>query len=156
MPGSTDFSNLTQLGKAVQVPTDPDQAKLETFNNPYPALDYVVRLTAPEFTTVCPLTGQPDFAAFIVDYVPADRLVESKSFKLFMGSFRTHGIFHEECTVYVHNRLNEIMNPKFIRVVGLWFARGGITIDVNIQTGTLPPNCTLLPLGKTDYRGGRG
>lgn len=149
------YSELTQLGKTVAIPANPEQAKLETFVNPYPASEYVVRLTAPEFTTVCPLTGQPDFAVFIIDYVPGDRLVESKSFKLFLGSFRNHGIFHEECTVYVHDRLKAAMDPKYIRVVGLWNARGGIPIDVVIQSGFLPPNCTPLPLGKIDYRGGR-
>ena len=81
--------------------------------------------------------------------------MESKSFKLFMGSFRNHGTFHEECTVTVHNRLKEAMAPKFIRVTALWNARGGIPIDVTVQSGTLPENCRLLPLGKSDYRAGR-
>lgn len=151
----TPYSQLTQLGKKAEIPAHPDEAVLETFTNPHPGTDYVVRLTAPEFTTVCPLTGQPDFATLIVDYVPGERLVESKSFKLFLGSFRNHGAFHEDCTVYIHNRLREAMDPKYIRVVGLWYARGGITIDVVIQTGELPPNCAPLPLGKSDYRGGR-
>jgi len=151
----TEHSQLTQLGKRSEIPARPDDAVLETFANPHPEADYVVRLTAPEFTPVCPLTGQPDFAVLIVDYVPRDRLVESKSFKLFLGSFRNHGAFHEDCTVYVHARLREAMDPKYIRVVGLWYARGGITIDVVIQTGDLPANCTPLPIGKSDYRGGR-
>jgi len=115
----------------------------------------VVRLSAPEFTALCPITGQPDFASIVVDYVPSDRLVESKSLKLFLGSFRNWGTFHEDCTVYIHNRLKEAMSPKFIRVSGLWNARGGIAIDVVVESGILPPSCTLLPLGKTDYRGGR-
>lgn len=150
-----DYSKLTQLGKNVELPRNPEEASLETFPNPHPGTDYVVRLTAPEFTTVCPLSGQPDFAVLVADYVPDERLVESKSFKLFLGSFRNHGAFHEDCTVYVHNRLKEAMAPKYIRVVGLWYARGGITIDVAIQTGTLPANCSPLPVGKSDYRGGR-
>jgi 7-cyano-7-deazaguanine reductase len=90
-----------------------------------------------------------------VDYVPSDLLVESKSFKLFLGSFRNFGSFHEDCTVYIHKRLEEAMSPKYIRVSGLWNARGGIAIDVVVETGTLPPSCTLLPPGKTDFRGGR-
>lgn len=151
----TGYSELTQLGKKAEIPARPDDAQLETFENPHPGADYVIRLTAPEFTTVCPITGQPDFATLIVDYVPRERLVESKSFKLFLASFRNHGAFHEDCTVYVHNRLREAMDPKYIRVVGLWYARGGITIDVVIQTGELPSNCTPLPIGKSDYRGGR-
>ena len=151
----TPYSQLTQLGKRAEIPARPEDAVLETFFNPHPDADYVVRLTAPEFTTVCPLTGQPDFAVLIVDYVPRSRMVESKSFKLFLSSFRSHGAFHEDCTVYIHNRLRDAMDPKYIRVVGLWFARGGITIDVVIQTGDLPANCAPLPLGKSDYRGGR-
>ncbi|MCE5244949.1 MAG: preQ(1) synthase [Syntrophobacteraceae bacterium] len=149
------YSELTQLGSRTPLPSSPEEARLETFSNPHPDVNYVVRLTVPEFTTLCPLTGQPDFAVFVVDYVPAGRLVESKSFKLFMGSFRNCGTFHEDCTVTVHNRLRDAMAPKYLRVVGLWNARGGIPIDVTIQTGTLPGECHLLPLGKIDYRGGR-
>lgn len=149
------YSELTQLGNRTEIPDAPEKAVLETFSNPHPGQDYVVRLTAPEFTTVCPLTGQPDFASLIIDYVPGERLVESKSLKLFLVSFRNHGAFHEDCTVYIHNRLKEAMSPKYIRVVGLWYARGGITIDVVIQSGDLPANCELLPLGKSAYRGGR-
>jgi 7-cyano-7-deazaguanine reductase len=149
------YKDLTQLGKKVHIPSKPEEAVIETFPNPHPQVDYVIRLTAPELTTVCPLTGQPDFALLIVDYVPRDLLVESKSFKLFIGSFRNHGAFHEDCTVYIHNRLREAMGPKFIRVVGLWYARGGITIDVAVETGTLPSNCHPLDLGRSAYRGGR-
>jgi 7-cyano-7-deazaguanine reductase len=146
---------LTQLGRPAPWPEKPEDAVLETFPNPHPGSLYVVRLTAPELTTLCPITEQPDFATLVVDYVPADRLVESKSFKLFLGSFRNHGTFHEACTVYIHNRLRSALSPHFVRVVGLWFARGGITIDVAIQSGTLPDGCELLPLVKTAYRGGR-
>lgn len=146
---------LTQLGKEPTIPRSPQEAILETFTNPNPDIDYVVRLTAPEFTSLCPITGQPDFATIIVDYVPAERLVESKSFKLFVGSFRNHGAFHEDCTVSVLKRLRQAMSPKYIRVVGLWYARGGITIDVVVESGTLPDRCHLLPLGKSAYRGGR-
>lgn len=149
------YSKLTQLGHRADLPASPEEAPLETFDNPHPGIDYTVRLTAPEMTTLCPITGQPDFATLIVDYVPGDRLVESKSFKLFLGSFRNMGTFHEDCTGYIHNRLREALEPKFLRVVGLWNARGGITIDLVVQTGELPPGCTLLPLDKTRYRGGR-
>ncbi len=146
---------LTQLGRKVTPASSPQEAQLETFVNPHPDVDYVVRLTAPEFTTLCPVTGQPDFAAMIVDYVPQECLVESKSFKLFLWSFRNHGIFHEEGTVYIHKKLEQALRPKYLRVVGLWNVRGGITIDLVIENGTLPTNCHLLPLGKSDYRGGR-
>jgi 7-cyano-7-deazaguanine reductase len=149
------YPDLTQLGKRSETPQSPEEATLETFPNPHPEVDYVVRLTSVEFTSLCPITGQPDFATLIVDFVPGEQLVESKSFKLFLASFRNHGSFHEDCTVYVHNRLREAMGPKYIRVVGLWNARGGIPIDVVVETGTLPPNCKPLPLGKSGYRGGR-
>lgn len=147
--------DLTQLGKKVEIPQTPEEAVLETFSNPNPDVDFVVRLTAPEFTALCPITNQPDFSTIIVDYVPGDRLVESKSFKLFLGSFRNSGIFHEACTGYIHKRLAEAMKPKFIRVTGLWYARGGIAIDVVVETGELPSSCTILPLTKATYRGGR-
>jgi 7-cyano-7-deazaguanine reductase len=149
------YDELTQLGGKSVVPDSPESAVLETFANPHPDLDYVVRLTAPELTSLCPITGQPDFAVLVIDYVPGERLVESKSLKLFLGSFRNHGAFHEDCTVSVHNRLRDAMAPKFLRVVGLWSVRGGITIDVSIQTGSLPESCVLLPLSRTGYRGGR-
>jgi 7-cyano-7-deazaguanine reductase len=149
------YAELTQLGQPVALPQSPQEAQLETFVNPHPDLDYVVRLSAPEFTTLCPLTGQPDFATLIVDYVPHQRLVESKSFKLFLASFRNHGAFHEDCTVYVHKRLQAGMEPKYLRVVGLWAVRGGITIDVVAETGELPAHCRPLPLENVGYRGGR-
>ncbi|MGC9194952.1 MAG: preQ(1) synthase [Syntrophobacteraceae bacterium] len=148
-------NELTQLGKKARTAKTPQKAVLETFANSNPATDYVVRLSAPEFTSVCPITGQPDFAVIVIDYAPSERLVESKSLKLFLGSFRNHGAFHEDCTVYIHDRLKEAMAPKFLRVTGIWNARGGIAIDVVVQSGELPSNCVLLPLGATDYRGGR-
>lgn len=150
-----DTTKFTQLGKRAKIAETPQKAVLETFENKHPGTDYVVRLSAPEFTTLCPITGQPDFAVIVVDYVPSDLLVESKSLKLFFGSFRNYGAFHEDCTVYIHDRLKQAMSPKFIRVAGLWNARGGIAIDVVVESGALPPSCALLPLGKTDYRGGR-
>lgn len=150
-----DLEHLSLLGRPSPLPAHPDEAVLETFANPHPDVDYVVRLTAPEFTTLCPITGQPDFAVIIVDYVPRARLVESKSYKLFLGSFRNYGTFHEACTVSILKRLQQAMDPKYLRVVGLWYARGGIPIDVVVETGELPPGCRPLPLEKTSYRGGR-
>jgi 7-cyano-7-deazaguanine reductase len=146
-------NELTQLGKKARTAKTPQKAVLETFVNSNPATDYVVRLSAPEFTSVCPITGQPDFAVIVIDYVPSERLVESKSLKLFFGSFRNHGAFHEDCTVYIHDRLKEAMSPKFLRVTGIWNARGGIAIDVVVQSGDLPASCVLLPLRALDHRG---
>lgn len=148
-------SELTQLGHIVSVPVRPEDALLETFPNRNTAIDYVVRLTTSEFTCICPITGQPDYATFVIDYVPAKRLVESKSFKLFLESFRNHGIFSEDCTLYIQERLKETLAPKYLRVVALWNPRGGIPIDVVVESGTLPGNCNPLPLDKTAYRGGR-
>ncbi len=148
-------ASLTQLGSWVETPGSPHEARLETFPNPHRDQDYVVRLTSTEFTTVCPITGQPDFATLIIDYAPDELLVESKSFKLFLGSFRNHGSFHEDCTVYVLKRLKEAMHPKYLRIVGIWNPRGGIPIDVVVETGELPSGCHPLPLGKTAYRSGR-
>ena len=153
--GVGPHEELTHLGKKVDIPSRPEDAFLDTFRNQNPEIDYVVRLTAPELTAICPITGQPDFAILVVDYVPHERLVESKSFKLFLESFRNYGTFNEDCTVYIHRRLSEALAPKYIRVAGLWNARGGVTIDVVLQSGTLPPNCFPLPLEKLAYRGGR-
>jgi 7-cyano-7-deazaguanine reductase len=153
----TDHSRaeFTQLGRTVDIPTRPEDALLETFQNMNRGIDYVIRLTAPELTTICPITRQPDFAALVIDYVPDEKLVESKSFKLFLESFRSSGIFNEDCTVYIHKRLSHVLAPKYIRVAGLWNARGGVAIDVVIESGTLPPNCAPLPLDRIAYRGGR-
>ncbi len=107
-----DQDRLTLLGRPAPLPSRPDEAVLETFPNPHPDVDYVVRLTAPEFTSLCPITGQPDFAVIVVDYVPRQRLVESKSYKLFLGSFRNYGAFHEACTVTIHKRLHQAMDPQ--------------------------------------------
>lgn len=149
------YNELTQLGKIVDIPARPEEAFLDTFPNQNPTVEYVIRLTAPELTTLCPITGQPDFATLIIDYVPARKLVETKSFKLFLESFRHLGIFNEDCTVYIHGRLQEALEPKYLRVTGLWSARGGITIDLVIETGSLPPQCQPLPLERIGYRGGR-
>ena len=149
------YAELTQLGRNVDIPTRPEDSLLETFHNQNPETDYVVRITAPELTTLCPITGQPDFATLIIDYVPRAKLVESKSFKLFLESFRNYGTFNEDCTVYIHGRLKDALEPKYIRVTGIWSARGGVTIDVVIESGTLPPNCIPLPLDRIAYRGGR-
>lgn len=101
-----DPMNLTQLGRNVRAPSSPDAAKLERVPNPHSDTDYVTRFAAPEFTSICPVTGQPDFAHLVIDYVPDRWLIESKSLKLFLTSFRNHGAFHEDCTVYIGKRLN--------------------------------------------------
>lgn len=144
---------LTQLGHDTSIPSSPEEAILETVSKPHAAHDYVVRLTCPEFTSLCPITGQPDFAHIVIDYVPRSLLIESKSLKLFLQSFRNHGAFHEACTVSIGDRLIETLSPKWIRVCGYWFPRGGIPIDVFFQKGKLPAGLYLPDPGVSSYRG---
>jgi 7-cyano-7-deazaguanine reductase len=146
-------AQLTQLGHAVEIPASPDEAVLEAVPNPHPGTIYLVRFAAPEFTSLCPVTGQPDFAHLVIDYVPDALLVESKSLKLFLQSFRNHGAFHEECTIGIGKRLIDAIAPLWLRIGGYWFPRGGIPIDVFWQTG-LPPDGLWVPdQGVAPYRG---
>jgi 7-cyano-7-deazaguanine reductase len=145
--------NLTQLGRNVALPQSPDKAMLDAVPNPHIGEDYVVRFTAPEFTSLCPITGQPDFAHFVIDYVPAKSIVESKSLKLFLGSFRNHGAFHEDCTLTIGKRIAAAIKPQFLRIAGYWYPRGGIPIDIFWQTGKLPKEVWLPDPGVAPYRG---
>ncbi|MGE5540284.1 MAG: preQ(1) synthase [Gemmatimonas sp.] len=146
-------TSLTQLGRASALPTSPADARLETFANPHPGRTYVVRFTCPEFTSLCPITGQPDFAHLVIDYVPDRRCVESKSFKLFLHSFRNEGAFHEDCTLTIADRLVAAMRPKWLRITGAWYPRGGIPIDVYYQTGAPPKDAYIPEPGVAPYRG---
>jgi 7-cyano-7-deazaguanine reductase len=142
-----------QLGRDVRLPQSPDEAVLDAVPNPHKDSDYVVRFTAPEFTSLCPVTGQPDFAHFVIDYVPAKSIVESKSLKLFLASFRNHAAFHEDCTIVIGKRVSSAVKPKFLRMAGYWYPRGGIPIDVFWQTGKLPKDVWLPDPGVSPYRG---
>ena len=142
-----------QLGRAVKLPASPDEAKLDAVPNPHPGDDYLVRFTAPEFTTLCPITGQPDFAHFVIDYVPGKALVESKSLKLFLSSFRNVGGFHEDCTLVIAKRIRAAIKPQYIRIAGFWYPRGGMPIDVFWQSGKLPAGVWLPDPGVQSYRG---
>jgi 7-cyano-7-deazaguanine reductase len=146
-------SSLTQLGTASAVPTSPEEAVLERVPNPHPDTNYVARFTVPEFTSLCPVTGQPDFAHLVIDYVPDQWLVESKSLKLYLFSFRNHGAFHEDCTVAIGKRLVDLLGPRWLRIGGYWYPRGGIPIDVFWQTGTLPDGTWAPDQGVAPYRG---
>ncbi len=147
------YEKLGQLGHSAELPQDPDQAILETVPNPHQDIDYLVRFTAPEFTSICPVTGQPDFAHLVIDYVPEELLVESKSLKLYLGSFRNHGAFHEDCTVAIAKRLIGSMTPRWLRIGGYWYPRGGIPIDVFWQSGSPPEGLWLPEQGVPSYRG---
>ena len=147
------MTELTQLGRTASLPESPDKAVLETVPNPHPGEIYLVRFTAPEFTTLCPITGQPDFAHLVIDYVPGATLVESKSLKLFLGAFRSHGAFHEDCTVGIGRRLVVELSPAWLRIGGYWYPRGGIPIDVFWQTGAPPDGLWLPDQGVPPYRG---
>jgi len=144
---------LTQLGRRVPFPKSPAEAKLEAVRNPHAGSQYVVRFTAPEFTTLCPVTGQPDFAHFVIDYCPAQSILESKSLKLFLASFRNHPAFHEDCTIAIGKRVIAAIRPKYLRIAGYWYPRGGIPIDVYWQSGKLPKGVFLPEIGVPPYRG---
>ncbi|MEH6494334.1 MAG: preQ(1) synthase [Pseudomonas marincola] len=147
------YANLQQLGSPTELPDNPEKAILEKVPNPQAGTGYVVRFTAPEFTSLCPMTGAPDFAHLVIDYVPGDWLVESKSLKLFLGSFRNHGAFHEDCTVSIAKRLVDILEPQWLRIGGYWYPRGGIPIDVFYQTGDAPTGVWIPEQGVQNYRG---
>ncbi len=149
----TIYSNLKQLGRPAGIPASPEAAVLEKVPNPEPGVTYLVRFTAPEFTSLCPLTGQPDFAHLVIDYVPGPLLVESKSLKLYLNSFRDHGAFHEACTIGIARRLVAEIDPVWLRIGGYWYPRGGIPIDVFYQTGPAPEGLWLPDQGVAPYRG---
>jgi 7-cyano-7-deazaguanine reductase len=146
-------SKALQLGRAVPWPQTPGEAQLDRVPNPQKDTNYVVRFTAPEFTSLCPVTGQPDFAHLVIDYVPGAWLLESKSLKLYVASFRNHGAFHEDCTVAIGKRISAAIKPKFLRIGGYWYPRGGFPIDVFWQTGTLPKGMWIPEQGVAPYRG---
>ena len=144
---------VTQLGTPVALPESPDAAVLERVANPHPDTHYVARFTAPEFTSLCPVTGQPDFAHLVIDYVPKGWLLESKSLKLYLAAFRNHGAFHEDCTIAIGKRIAGLVEPHYLRIGGYWYPRGGIPIDVFWQMGILPDGVWLPEQSVAPYRG---
>ncbi|MGQ0559984.1 MAG: preQ(1) synthase [Sphingosinicella sp.] len=145
--------DLTHLGRATGLPASPQEAVLDTVPNPRPAKPYLVRFTQPEFTSLCPVTGQPDFAHLMIDYAPAERIVESKSLKLYLAAFRNHQGFHEDVTVAIAERLVEELSPIWLRIGGYWFPRGGMPIDVFWQSGEPPTGLWIPDQGVAPYRG---
>ena len=153
MTDDTIYKNLGQLGSESKAASTPEEAHLERVLNPHPDTLYNARFIAPEFTSICPVTGQPDFAHLVIDYAPGEFLVESKSLKLFLQSFRNHGAFHEDCTIYVAKRLTELLTPKWFRIAAYWYPRGGIPIDVFWQSDEPPKGLWVPDTGVPTYRG---
>jgi 7-cyano-7-deazaguanine reductase len=147
------YPHLRQLGRATPAPDSPEKALIETVPSADPRALYLVRMVAPEFTTLCAVTGQPDFAHLVIDYAPTTRLVESKSLKLYLGAFRNAQGFHEETTLTIGKRLVKELNPRWLRIAGYWYPRGGIPIDVFWQTGVPPKGLWLPDPGVSPYRG---
>ena len=141
------------LGQSSGLPASPAEAVLDYPPNPHPDATYLIRFVAPEFTSLCPVTGQPDFAHLVIDYAPDARIVESKALKLFLGSFRNHAGFHEACTVGIGRRLFDEMQPRWLRIGGYWYPRGVIPIDVFWQSGPPPEGLWLPDQGVPPYRG---
>ena len=147
------YDHLTQLGHLAALPATPEDAKLEAVPNPHPGTIYLVRFACPEFTTLCPVTGQPDFAHLVIDYVPNATLVESKSLKLYLSAFRNHQGFHEGCTLAIAKRLEGLLKPVWLRIGGYWYPRGGMPIDVFYQSGAPPLGLWVPDQGVAPYRG---
>ena len=147
-----DASTL-QLGQSSALPASPEEARLDRVPNPHAGTRYLARFTCPEFTSICPVTGQPDFGILVIDYLPGNWLVESKSLKLYLTAFRNHGAFHEDCTVAIGKRLVGLLEPRWLRIGGYWYPRGGIPIDVFWQTGTQPAGVWTPDQGVPPYRG---
>lgn len=141
------------LGHIVAVPKSPEEAVLDRVPNPHPEENYIARFTAPEFTSLCPVTGQPDFATLVIDYLPGQWLVESKSLKLYLTAYRNHGAFHEDCTLRIGKDLAACLEPRFLRIGGYWYPRGGMPIDVFWSVGELPENLWVPDQGVPPYRG---
>ena len=142
-----------QLGRPVPIPESPEKAVLDRVPNPHADTRYLARFAYPEFTSMCPVTGQPDFGHLVIDYVPDQWLVESKSLKLYLQSFRNHGAFHEDCTVSIGKRIVELLKPHWLRIGAYFYPRGGMPIDVFWQTGTPPEGVWIPDQGVAPYRG---
>jgi 7-cyano-7-deazaguanine reductase len=145
--------DVLHLGQSSALPASPEAAVLDYPPNPRPGAIYLVRFTCPEFTSLCPVTGAPDFAHIVIEYVPDETIVESKALKLFLGAFRNHAGFHEDVTVGIGLRLVTDMKPKWLRIGGYWYPRGGIPIDVFWQSGPVPDGLWLPDQGVPTYRG---
>ena len=149
----TKPNQLDALGNKIDIPNHQDKNVLEKVNNPKIGVNYSIRLTCPEFTSICPVTSQPDFAYIILDYVPNKFIVESKSFKLYLLGYRNHGAFHEDCTITLAEDIVELLSPKWLRIGGYWYPRGGIPIDIFWQTCKQPNDLFIPDHLVPNYRG---
>ena len=152
-PPSASAKAPLHLGRPSTLPASPQEAVLDYVTNPRAGTLFLVRFAAPEFTSLCPITGQPDFAHLVIDYAPDEMIVESKSLKLFLGSYRNHAGFHEDVTVGIGQRLCGEMQPKWLRIGGYWYPRGGMPIDVFWQSGAAPEGLWVPDQGVAGYRG---
>ena len=150
---SKSNKDLNALGCKSKAPEFPDKNILEKVKNPQIGVDYTVRFTCPEFTSICPVTSQPDFAHIVIDYVPNKFIVESKSFKLYLLGYRNHGAFHEDCTISIAQDIVHLLSPKWLRIGGYWYPRGGIPIDIFWQTCEQPKNLFIPDHSVENYRG---
>jgi 7-cyano-7-deazaguanine reductase len=144
---------FAHLGRESTIPQAPDVKTLDRAPNVHSDTDFVARFAAPEFTSICPVTGQPDFAHLVIDYVPDKWVLESKSLKLYLASFRNHGALHEECTVRIGREIASVIKPRWLRIGGYWYPRGGIPIDVFWQSGEPPKGVWIPDQGVPPYRG---
>ena len=145
--------NLNALGYKSKIPDFPNSSILEKVSNPKIGIEYSIRFTCPEFTSICPVTSQPDFAYIIIDYVPGKYIVESKSFKLYLLGYRNHGAFHEDCTISIAQDIVNLLDPKWLRIGGYWYPRGGIPIDIFWQTKEKPKNLFIPDHSVENYKG---
>ena len=153
MKNMKNLKNLKNLGNKSVIPSNPNEVILESISNPHLNIRYVIRLSTPEFTSICPKTNQPDFGNIIIDYIPDKMIVESKSFKLFMHSFRNHGGFHEDCTLMIAKKMIKEIKPIWLRIGGFWNPRGGIPIDIFFQTSEKPKDIWINDVDIQSYKG---
>ena len=143
-----------QLGKNSDYQySNPSIELLDKVPNPHKDKDYVIRFTCPEFTSICPVTGQPDFAHLVIDYIPNEFMVESKALKMYFFAYRNHGAFHEDCTIQIAKDLENLLKPKWLRIGGYWYPRGGIPIDIFYQSGQPPKDVWIKEQNVPEYRG---
>tara|TARA_B100001123_G_C15277409_1_gene1012691 strand:- start:306 stop:767 length:462 start_codon:yes stop_codon:yes gene_type:complete len=141
------------LGKKLTIPSNPEEAVLEKIKNLHKDTLYVTRFSIPEFTSICPVTKQPDFGHLLIDYVPSNWLIESKSMKYYINSFRNYGIFHEDITIKIGKKILSSVKPKWLRIGGYFYPRGGIPIDVFWQSCSPPKGLWVPKAGIKTYKG---